>query len=260
MVHARGHRLSRLMPILAAALWLVHSAASSANAASPEASLTPFEAEYTVKSAGLKLAYTHFSLSQLEGGAYQYTSSAEATGLLSMFKDATAQEQSRLLATANAVIPLEYSYQLQNGDQSKDYKSVFDWNKKQVVVVDQDSTAVLDVPHGTVDRFILQLAVMLDLQQGRDKLEYRVLEKHRLKKYRFQIIGHETVDTPAGEFSAIKIESIRVRSGKEKITTFWCVPEFDYLPVKITYKTQNKPRYTMSLRKLSGFKPLAKAQ
>lgn len=214
--------------------------------------LTPFEAEYTVKSAGLKLAYTNFSLSQKNNGTYVYASSAKAAGLAQLFKDATAREQSHLVSNGSHITPLKYSYQLKNGNQKKDYKSVFDWDKKQVVIVDQDTTAVLDIPDGTLDRFVLQLAVMLDLQRGRRELEYSVLEKRRLKTYRFDILGNEKVDTPAGEFNAVKITSTRVKSGKERITTYWCVPELGYLPVRITHKSQYKPRYTMSLHKLSG--------
>lgn len=217
-------------------------------------SLSPFQAQYTVKSAGLKLAYTEFNLSQQQDGAYVYRSSAKAAGMAGLFKDARAYERSRLTTHAGDIVPLEYRYQLKNGDESKDYKSVFDWSRNKVKVRNQDSMTTITVPDGTLDRFVLQLAVMLDLKQGRSKLEYSVLDKLKLKNYEFKIQGTEWVKTPAGNFEAVKIQSVRKSSGDERITTFWCAPKLQYLPVRITYKSPRKPRYTMSLRRHSGLK------
>jgi hypothetical protein len=52
-----------------------------------------------------------------------------------------------------------------------------------------------------------------------------------LKTIEVRKIGTRTVKVPAGEYEAIGLEHQAV--GSKRITTMWCVPELDYLPVII---------------------------
>lgn len=220
--------------------------------AEPSVQVNPFEAEYVVKRSGFKLASTRVRLSRQEDQTYVYESLARPAGIMSWARHVQAQEVSRWTMRDDAVVPLEYRYQLLNGDKSRNYHSVFDWAHHAVKIVRQESTSTMNIPDGTLDRFVLQLAVMFDLQHNRETLDYTVLDKSRLKSYRFHIVGNEHIETPAGSFDVVKIESAKDNSSHKRNTAFWCAPSLGYLPVRITYQSKRKPQYNMLLSSVTG--------
>jgi len=220
--------------------------------AEPAVKVDPFEAEYVVQTAGFKIASNRVTLSRKEDQTYVYESFAKPAGIMSWARHVRAQESSHWTIRDNAVVPLEYSYQLLNGDQSRNYHSVFNWSHHAVTIFGQEGTSTVEIPAGTLDRFVLQLAVMFDLQRNRERLEYTVVDKSRLKSYRFRMTGDEHIETPAGSFETVKIETVKDNSSRKQITTFWCAPSLGYLPVRITYQSKRKPRYNMLLNSVKG--------
>jgi hypothetical protein len=72
---------------------------------------------------------------------------------------------------------------------------------------------------------------MSDLMTGKTSKNYVLFDVDELKTIEVRSIGNRTVKVPAGEYEAIGLEHQAV--GSKRITTMWCVPELDYLPVII---------------------------
>src|SRR5690606_10349788 len=112
--------------------------------------------------------------------------------------------------------------------------------------------------------------VVRDVAAGRRVMQYLVAENRRLRVYRFEVIDTERVETPLGEFEAVRVEltgRLRVEDvdGLEVATmdvdtietppvadedrvTFWCAPEFGYLPVRIQHIDDDLGAFQMNLR------------
>lgn len=54
-----------------------------------------------------------------------------------------------------------------------------------------------------MDKLLYQLAIMRDLAGGERELEYRIVDKGKLKTYNFESLGEEVIDTPIGRFDSI---------------------------------------------------------
>lgn len=213
-----------------------------------------FKTEYKVKQAGFKIANTLFSLSKISDSLYVYKSYAVPAGILSWLKHTQVNETSHWMIQDEIILPINYQYEMLNSRKIKEYSAIFNWQDNKVVVDKGNRLTTIDIEKGTLDNLSLQIAIMSDLRQGKENLEYKVLDRRRVRTYKFKKVGEEKIKTPLGKFRTIKIKSVLVKK-KKRITTFWCAPALDYLPVKITYKNKNSPKYTMTLYAVDGLGP-----
>lgn len=191
----------------------------------------PFEAEYSLYSKGLKVAHIKRVFRSLEDGSYIYESRSHPVGLLAMFRDDRIVERSHWQQSENGFRPIKYIYKHSGSKKNRDVKIDFDWDKSKVRMQVNDNHWQMDLETGTLDKMLYQLAVMRDLKHGREKFSYRIADGGKMKSYNFEALEHESVETPHGNFEALKVE--RFRDDRERETIFWCVQELDYLPVKV---------------------------
>lgn len=234
-----------------AAMVLVGAQAMTGMAGGGAVELKPFVAEYRVKALNISVGLTRLQLKAEGDGVYVYESRAETSGLARIFSDARANEYSRLIIRNGVITPLEYRFTLVNGDENKNYSVNFDWDRNLAKIFYKGRHYRLDVPPGTIDAFAIRLAVMRDLIVGREKLEYQAVERRRLKKYVFRRIGEEEVQTPAGTFKTVVIQSVKQKPKESRVTTFWCAPQLQYLPVKGEQTKYGDRIYSMLLEKVS---------
>ena len=91
----------------------------------------------------------------------------------------------------------------------------------------------MQVPHGTIDRATLELALARDVLAKKKSLVYSIVEKGKLKNYRLHRQGTEKIIVANKEYTVEKIEVIR--KDAERKTTFWLAKALDYMPVKIDH-------------------------
>ncbi len=192
---------------------------------------TPFEAEYNLYSKGLKVAHITRTFKPLADGTYIYESNSHTVGLLALFRDDKIIERSHWRPTDSGFQPLFYTYEHSGSKKNRDVKIDFDWPQQQVKMRVDDNKWQMELEPGTLDKMVYQLAVMRDLKRGLDTFSYRVADGGKMKSYNFETFDKESVETPYGDFQALKVE--RFRDDRERETIFWCVPELDYLPVKV---------------------------
>ncbi len=196
------------------------------------AALAPFEARYRLSLGGLTVGEMRLVLRTAGDGRYLYEMASRPRGLLALFRRDTLTERSLWeRGPDGAPRPLRYE-RIQTGSRERRARLVFTWSADGSGRVRNEVAGrpwAMAVPPGTLDRLLVQLALRRDLAAAREPLEYPVADGGKLKRYRFAVLGRETVTTPAGRFETVKIQRLR-RKGKPPLY-FWLAPRLGYLSV-----------------------------
>jgi len=232
--------LSKLLGVLLLVLLSPHSLASGG--------LPAFLAEYTVSRNGSEIGVRTHRLSKTDK-SYLYEARMHTTGLASFIKPGTITERSHWRLIQQRVVPHKYEY-LDSSDEDRNSFLDFDWRNNSVMNHVGNKPWQMPIPDGTQDKFGYMIALMQDLQKGNTEPEYRIADGGRLKTYRFKALGNEVIATPAGKFNTLKLRGTR-EDKKNPVTYIWCLPEKNYLPVKIE-RHRKDTVYTMSLNRLEG--------
>ena len=228
-------------------LWLSLSLYGIAVNAAPE--LVPFTAEYKLKRAGISIAKARFSLKKLDDeGRYVYESHTSSSRWLSWLSRDKLHERSEMRLDDQGIHPIEYRYDHTGGDKERHVRLSFDWEKRRVVNDINDDRWSMDIPPGTLDKFIVQVALMLDVPRQDKELTYQVADGGRLKTYKFTRLEEDRIKTPVGTFRAIRVKRLE----DKRQTEFWCAPALGYLPIRVIQRVKGGT-YTMTLTKLKGF-------
>ncbi len=218
--------------------WILLSAAPAvlgalvANPRSEAPALPAFSAHYVLHKGSFKVAEARVQLRR-QDTRYVYSSRTEPAGLLALFRNDRITERSVWTWEGARIRPLEYRYTHVGSKKNRDAHLVFDWERNRVANTVQGHTWHMEIPEGTLDKFSVHLAVMLDLQRQRKDMQYFIADGGNLKTYRFKTLGRERIETQAGTFETIKLE--RVRDDMDRQTYIWCAPELKYLLVRIEH-------------------------
>lgn len=240
------HRLHQLAVIIISAAALTAPVAAGVGTALPE-----FHAAYTLYKGAFRIGEAEIRLHR-DGGRRVYSSHTEPAGFVALFRDDVITERSVWVYNNGDIRPLEYQYRHQGSKKNRNVELAFHWDENRVDNTAEGHTWSMDIPDGTLDKFSVQLAVMLDLQQQREytDLEYPIADGGKLKNWRFDVVGTEPVEVEAGEFDTVKI--VRLRDSYDRHTTMWCAPALNYLLVKIQHTEPEDGTFTMELDKVEG--------
>jgi hypothetical protein len=111
----------------------------------------------------------------------------------------------------------------------------FDWSTHKVRALKRGVVTERDLPEVAYDRLVLQQVVRLWViahagDEHPQPMDFNMVDDDRITPYRFAIIGHESIETPAGKFDAVRVE--RIDNPKRSLRS-WVAPSLDYTPVKI---------------------------
>ncbi len=230
------------MRIVWVLLWL--ALAQTVSASTPPQG---FVARYNLSVESVPIGETERKLERLANGDFLYSTRSYATGFAAVLMKDRISEQSRFRFQKGQFQPLEYRYERNGGKKSRLRSARFDWQTKQIEG-DRDGEAwQLPIKPGVVDRLLYQLAASYDLQKQRKRFSYQVADHGEFKRYELNMAGVETVDTPLGPLTALKLQ----RRDGEYETTLWMAQELAYLPVRIEH-TEDGKRYRAELKALSG--------
>ena len=229
--------------LFAVALVLLPAAAALA-----EPVLTPHSAEYRVKISVLSGRLTT-RLDATDTG-YAAIHRIEPTGMARVVAGGTIEETSLFDATEDGVLPVHY---LSHDTLSRDKTSAniaFDWRNNTLAgtVNDQPISGTLDdVVH---DRVSIQYQLMHDLKNAGAHGTYTLFDIDELKTLNITLIGSREFTVPAGTFTAVGVQ--HQAEGSSRVTTLWCVPELDYLPIIIEQHRKGKLRLRATLSDYSA--------
>lgn len=218
--------------------------ANAAETKSQETFLKPYSAVYsTIWKKGISLKVEgKQTLSKKADDSWQFVFTAD-----SMI--ASLNESSIFNVEDHQIIPAKYEYHTSALGKKRDAVLTFDWENKLVHNDVKDKPWNLTIPPKTLDKLSIQLQVRQDLKMGKNEFDYQIADGGYIKNWRFEREKMETIDTKLGRVSAIKI--IRTDNlEKGKRTSFWFVPKFDYLLVKMEHKEDGES-YRLDIESMS---------
>ncbi|MDX9740658.1 MAG: DUF3108 domain-containing protein [Gammaproteobacteria bacterium] len=218
------------------------------------------DSDFTLASADLRLELGS------EGG-YRYSSNLRPAKLIALFYGDELAEYSRGHLEDEGVRPDLYEMRL-SGRKAREGSIVFDREAGVVVQRFKGREVRQGVPPEAHDRLSLQLEMARDLAAGRRAMQYLMVDRNRLRVYRFEVKGEERIETPLGSYETLRVELAgRLRledaagldvdtvhtetdlSGEDQ-TTFWFAPMLGHLPVRIRHEDEDLGTFTMSIERL----------
>lgn len=158
-------------------------------------------------------------------GHYRLAAVTETVGLAALFKPIRVELESRGSLTAEGLQPERFTTR-RNGSATNE-NADFDWSAHQVTLGRDGSRR--DMLDGAQDllSFHYQFGYLPGLAGG---VGMGVATGKKFENYRFETVGEEGVDTPAGHFRTVHV---RVRT--DSTTELWLAIDRLLLPVKIRY-------------------------
>jgi len=229
--------------------------AASAASAGGEDPYPEFVADYDVQVNGIKVGTATFELRHLERDEYLYQSEAAKAGLGRLLGSDSATESSRWRVADGAIQVLEYQAHNEDGDEDENAHLVFHWDSLEVENRGAGDHWRIAMPAGTLDKMVMQLAMLFDLRDGKTVFRYPVATRGRIKNYHFELAGEETTELPFGDYRTVKLE----RKDDERDRSWvWSAPELEYFPVRFVKHKQSGLKTEILLRRLE-FEPVATA-
>lgn len=204
--------------------------------------LKPFETKYTATISGTPFdGQATYSL-QKEGNQWLFKTMA-------VMAIAQRTETSSFTLSNGYIQPSSYVFN-QVGIKPKEVSLLFDWKKMfaKGSIKDKKRTKDLyfDLKQGMLDSLSTQLALQMDIARGKKQMSYKVIEGDEIEAYNFKVMGSETVDTPVGKLSAIKVERVRQANSKRQ-DYIWFAKDWNYTVVKLSHLEKNGQEYVISL-------------
>lgn len=214
-----------------------------------------FIAHYTASANGFGVGTVTVSLKDEGDGRYLYTQESVSSGVAAWFSSGDMLESSRWQLVDDHIRPLEYWSRREGGDDDDNEHLIFDWAAGKVRNVGAGEHWEIDLPDDTLDRLVIQLAMLIDLRTGATRFDYRIPREGRLKEYRFALVGEDDLELMAGVYQTLKVA--RTNDDKDQ-SWVWSAPELDYFPVRFLKKKKHGLKIELTLRKLD-FAPFGDA-
>lgn len=209
-----------------------------------------FTSQYVLHKGSMELGESTRRLYLSENGSYVFYSESKPVGIARWFTKSNITELSEWIYVQGQIRPLNYTYDRRGDSNPRQLKINFDWQKFKATST-ADNPWQVSINPGTLDKLLYHLALIHDLQQGRQELTYSVADSGTIKSYLFTVAGEETVTTELGTYKTIKLE----RSGGSHETTVWSAPQLGYMPIKL-----EQDGVTLTLKSLSRVPQLTAAK
>jgi len=178
---------------------------------------------------------------------YTLSSTTTPVGLLALFKPEKVFVHSSGLIGKNGLQPLLFNHRREN-DASKDSSAEFDWKNGRITLIHQSQRETTALPQGTQDRLSAMYQFMfLPLKDG--ALDFQMTNGHKLDSYHYAIARGASLDTPAGKFGTLYLDS-QPKAG-ERRTEIWLATQQHQLPCKMVITESNGDRLIQVLSKIT---------
>lgn len=212
------------------------------------AGLPEFHAVYDFERGRMTIGETRIALERSQDDIWRYTSESKATGFISIFVDDVIREESIFRFEDGEFWPVSYDYRQLNSSKNRDESITYDWTERTATVNYRGHESRPELEPGTLDRFLLQLAITVHAQDGKLDRTYRVLDNGRVKLYELEGEELESLTTPAGTFETLRVE--RIDEDPDKKLRLWLAPKLDYLPVRVEQEKRNEETLRLVLTRI----------
>ena len=216
---------------------------SSAWAAPPDS----VQLTYDVYKGSLRIGQIEESYSRNKE-RYTLASTTRAVGLLALFKRGKILISSSGLVGANGLQPLSFSDQ-REGEEKRNRSAEFDWETRQLTLIQRDQRASVALPDGTQDRLSAMYQFMFLPLQPAASLEFSMTNGGKLDNYRYTVSTGQKLATPAGDFDTLYLDN-QPKKGESR-TEIWLTTSHHNLPCKMTITDPDGGQFTQILSKIS---------
>ncbi|MEM9601253.1 MAG: DUF3108 domain-containing protein [Pseudomonadota bacterium] len=211
--------------------------------------LAPFEATYRVYYKGSKAGEASLSLAQRDGH-WQVQLKTRATGLFRLFsRYINSQEISRFLAAEDgAILPHHYRYERPGQKEGRRLLRIEFVDEALDVVRDVGEPMRYETPDsGAWDRLSMLFNVTrLVGERSEGDVLLNVVSRHGPSQRRLELLGRETVSTPAGNFNTLRL---RYHSGKRTVQ-YWIATADGNIPIRMMYGEDGEDGGVLELQSL----------
>lgn len=189
--------------------------------------LAPYVAEYEVRYGNLTVGASRTELSRAaQSGRWTIESQSNARGFARIIASGTLSQRSLFAADAAGLRPHGYRFDDGTKRTGHDVTLEFDWGAGRVTGVAEDEAVDVAVVPGLQDAASIQALVMLRLRAGIEPGTIPMIEKDRIKRYRYTLVRRERLKTAIGEYDTVVYRSTRDGSSRETLS--WYAPALGY--------------------------------
>ena len=219
------------MKALALATLAALTALGSAAPRAAESALVPYVAEYEVRYGRLTAGTSRTELAREQRpGRWTIESQTKASGFAKIVATGTLVQRSAFDLDAVGMRPSSYRFDDGTTDTEDDVTLEFDWRAGRVRGVAEDDPVDAATEPGLQDAASIQALVMSRLQAGQEPGLIAMIEKDRIKRYRYTLLRRERLKTAIGELDTVVYRSAREGSSRETIS--WFAPSLGHAMVR----------------------------
>jgi hypothetical protein len=207
--------------------------------------LHPYTAQYSVLSDDKKLGNASRQLTN-NNGQWQLSSKAK---IKKYFLKLQNHEQSQFHFDNNQLITDHFVSNTKiSFKKAKKMEQFFDWNNNIEKGTRGKKSWEIKLEQQTFDRISHIIQLREDLIAGKKETIYLVSSKGKSVNYVYNLDKVETVSTPMGKLSALKL--VRQKDNGDQFV-IWLCPELNYFPIQIAQYDKGEPDITLLMTSLT---------
>jgi len=219
-----------------------------ATAGVADTQLSPFVANYDVRYGSMSVGTSRTEIARgAEPDQWLIESRSHASGLAKLIAGGMLTQRSIFQLDGADLRPLRYRFDDGTQRSSRDVTLDFDWNSGRVKGRAEGAAVDVPVEPGLQDAASLQALVQLRLQNGAAPGTIAMIEKDRIKYYRYTLLRSERLSTALGVLDTVVYRS--ARDGSRRETLIWYAPAFNYLTVQAEQRRDGKRLFQTYIRR-----------
>lgn len=203
-------------------------------------------ADYDVYKSGMKVGKIVESYSRIRD-RYTLTSTTTPVGLLAVFRPEKIFIRSSGLINQQGLRPLQFSHQRER-DGNKESRAEFNWDEKQLTLIQHQQRTTVDLAEGTQDRLSAMYQFMFLNFKKTQEVNFAMTNGSKLDDYHYAVTRNQKLSTPAGEFTTLYLDS-QAKAGESR-TEIWLANERNNLPCKMIVTDAKGEQLTQILSKI----------
>jgi hypothetical protein len=196
----------------------------------------PFEMTYFTKVKGMDVELIQ---RLVKNDSSQLTESIVAKGVLGTVTELGLFHISK----SGRVIPNSFSKNQKTIFGKRFESQEYDWQTKKLNFSFKEKTGSLDLQPNYQDTMTHKQQLRLDLTTGLKDIYYTVIKNGQVENYRYQVVGHEVLETSIGELNTTVLTRTDVVDGEQSAdaqSKIWLASDWDYLMLKFEAYDRNK--------------------
>jgi hypothetical protein len=226
-------------------VWILLAIAAPTFAAATDDAPAPFSAQYVALRNGDAVGQTTLALSDNGDGTFTLRSETRGTSGLARLAGIHVVETSHFRWHDGRPEAIDYDYRQESTLRNRTRHAEFASGEARVE--EGGKTFRYAVVPGLVDRHAVTLAIANDLRRGATAFDYKVAVKDRVEDMRYERVGEESVEVPAGTFQATLMRRVgEPGADRKRVARSWFAGKLGWLPVEIE-QTDKKDTITLKL-------------